>query len=282
MKSLVGHPFDTVKLRLQTSAIGRFSGPLDCFMRTIRFEGIRGIYKGLSPPLAGWIIMDSVMLGSLTYFKSILALMNGPDPFVPLHYWQHAVAGLGSGVCVSLVATPIEFAKAQLQVQYDKSTTKYRGPLSVIQSTVWQQGVWGLWRGLTACLLFRSWFAVLWSSYEWYRRQFEAWLSQNQRSFVPFFAGGCAATTFWVLAFPADVIKNRIMSQPVVSDRSRLLYPSLSSCVRAILRDNGGSWKGFYRGFTPCLLRSFPTNGAALLAFNWTINSNWLFNDNSI
>jgi Mitochondrial carrier protein len=25
--------------------------------------------------------------------------------------------------------------------------------------------------------------------------------------------------------------------------------------------------RGFYRGFTPCLLRSFPTNGAAILMY---------------
>ena len=43
----VGHPFDTVKVRLQTqSTISHvYSGPLDCVRKTAKWEGIRGFYK---------------------------------------------------------------------------------------------------------------------------------------------------------------------------------------------------------------------------------------------
>lgn len=37
--TIVGHPFDTVKVRLQTSTA--FRGGIDCLMRTIRKEGVR-------------------------------------------------------------------------------------------------------------------------------------------------------------------------------------------------------------------------------------------------
>ena len=38
---LAGHPFDTVKVRLQTEGkTGRFKGPLDCLMQTVRNEGV--------------------------------------------------------------------------------------------------------------------------------------------------------------------------------------------------------------------------------------------------
>ena len=52
--------FDTVKVRLQTSKDGQFKGPLDCVLRTIRVEGVSGLYKGATPPLVGWMVMDSV------------------------------------------------------------------------------------------------------------------------------------------------------------------------------------------------------------------------------
>jgi solute carrier family 25 carnitine/acylcarnitine transporter 20/29 len=45
---------------MQTSEHGRFRGPLDCVMQTIRKEGFSGFYKGATPPLVGWMIMDSV------------------------------------------------------------------------------------------------------------------------------------------------------------------------------------------------------------------------------
>lgn len=54
---------DTVKIRMQTTtkADGRFKGPLDCFLKTVRQEGPRALYKGATPPLVGWMFMDSIM-----------------------------------------------------------------------------------------------------------------------------------------------------------------------------------------------------------------------------
>lgn len=46
---LTGHPFDTIKVRLQTqSSQGRlFNGAWDCLVKTLKWEGIGGLYKGV-------------------------------------------------------------------------------------------------------------------------------------------------------------------------------------------------------------------------------------------
>lgn len=44
---LIGHPFDTVKTRLQTSPRGVYSGTIDCLKKTVRDEGMRGFYSGI-------------------------------------------------------------------------------------------------------------------------------------------------------------------------------------------------------------------------------------------
>ena len=44
------HPFDTIKVRLQTSSKTQFTGPVDCLMQTLRKEGVNGIYKGGKSP----------------------------------------------------------------------------------------------------------------------------------------------------------------------------------------------------------------------------------------
>ena len=47
-----GHPFDTIKVRLQTQpkpAPGQppmYAGTLDCVKKTVKHEGFRGLYKG--------------------------------------------------------------------------------------------------------------------------------------------------------------------------------------------------------------------------------------------
>src|SRR5205823_6561110 len=59
-QKIVGHPFDTIKVRLQTTEMSHFRGPVDCLMQTLRNEGFAGLYKGATPPLVGWMFMDSV------------------------------------------------------------------------------------------------------------------------------------------------------------------------------------------------------------------------------
>lgn len=51
---IVGHPFDLVKVRLQTSEKGVYSGAIDVVKKTIAREGLaRGLYAGVSAPLVG-------------------------------------------------------------------------------------------------------------------------------------------------------------------------------------------------------------------------------------
>lgn len=75
---------------------------------------------------------------------------------------------------------------------------------------------------------------------------------------------GFAATNFWIVAFPTDVIKNRIMSQ---EDSRPLKYETITKCAKSIYLNEGG-YRAFYRGFAPCLLRAFPTNASALFIFD--------------
>ena len=47
--TLVGHPFDTLKVRLQTQPVDKpiYRGLTDCFVKTLKWEGIGGLYRGV-------------------------------------------------------------------------------------------------------------------------------------------------------------------------------------------------------------------------------------------
>jgi solute carrier family 25 carnitine/acylcarnitine transporter 20/29 len=255
-KLLVGHPFDTIKIRMQTEGShGRFKGSWDCIRQTIGKEGLLACYKGATPPLIGWSIMDSVQMGSLTTYRMLLQDSKGN-----LTLLEHSLAGIGAGITVSFVASPIEIIKAKLQIQYDAKSKLYRGPIHCAQMLIKEDGLLkGLYRGMTGTLLFRSFFWVLWGSYEIYSQKLAA--LGIEKSMIPFFAGGLAANTFWTIAFPADVIKNRLMTRPKENPR----YSNIVQCARYVYRKEG--ILGFYRGFVPCFLRSFPTNASAIFVF---------------
>jgi solute carrier family 25 (mitochondrial carnitine/acylcarnitine transporter), member 20/29 len=280
-KLSVGHPFDTIKVRLQTSQKAQFTGPLDCLMQTIRREGIAGMYKGATPPLLGWMASDSVMLGSLTIYRKFLLHNVFANPtFRPtlsatelenmrLPTFGHGLAGIGAGFTVSFIACPVEHVKARLQVQYavKKSERFYSGPIDCARRLLKTHGLrGGLYHGLFATCLFRSFFLFWWGSYDLFTRAFQNHTKLSTPA-INFWAGGLSAQVFWLTSYPSDVIKQRIMTDPLggaLGDGERK-FPRWRDAARAVYRENG--WRGYWRGFVPCFLRAFPANAAALLAF---------------
>ncbi|KAF8928744.1 hypothetical protein BGZ58_009398 [Dissophora ornata] len=237
-KLVVGHPFDTIKVRMQTSSPDYFRGSLHCLTETLKKEGPRALYKGATPPLIGWAFMDSVMLGSLSNYR---LLLQGGDPNVKLTPFWSGIAGIGSGITVSFIAAPVEHIKARLQVQYDGKTKLYSGPVDCARQLIRNNGVTGLWKGLVATLWFRSWFFMWWGSYEIYSAQMRKRTNMSEAA-INFWAGGLGANTFWTFAFPCDVVKNKIMTQPDVKNPP---FPTIISCFKHVYRTDG--LRGFYR-----------------------------------
>ncbi|KAK7541568.1 mitochondrial carrier domain-containing protein [Phyllosticta citricarpa] len=268
-KLAVGHPFDTIKVRLQTSEKSRFSGPLECLVQTVRNEGMRGLYKGATPPLVGWMAMDSLMLGSLTVYRRLLR----EHVFTPVNAVEqsthklssvgHGVAGILAGWTVSFIAAPVEHVKARLQVQYaaEKSQRLYSGPIDCSTKLIRGHGLPGLFHGLSATLLFRTWFFAWWGSYDVLTRYLSANTSLSAPA-INFWAGGLSAQVFWLTSYPCDVVKQRIMTDPLGEGRK---YPRWKDAARAVWQETG--WRGYWRGFVPCFLRAFPANAMALVAF---------------
>nr|QKK35432.1 mitochondrial MC24 [Starmerella bombicola] len=259
-KLAVGHPFDTIKVRMQTNPAYRNS--LDCLIKTLRYDGVRGLYKGASPPLVGWMFMDSVTMGALTNYRSMLKTHVWPDaPELPLS--GKLLSAVAAGWTVSFVATPVEHIKARLQVQYnDKAGTKlYTGPLDCAAKLIRQKGIFkGLYHGLFATMVFRTNFIFWWGTYD----ILSAYLSKHtdlSKAAISFWSGGLGATMFWVMAYPTDVVKQQIL----IDNLDKPKYRSWMDAARGVYRQGGR--QAFTRGFPVSFIRSFPTNASALAAF---------------
>ncbi len=289
-------------MRLQTTDSARFSGPLQCVAQTVRHEGVRGLYKGATPPLVGWMFMDSVLMGSLTVYRRLLAehvfvaplpppppphssgqqqqqhqRRRGDDPDDPddpaeraarLPTVGHGLAGVLAGCTVSLVAAPVEHVKARLQVQYAarRSERLYSGPVDCARRIYGAHGLRGVYRGLSATLLFRSFFFFWWGSYDVLSRLLRERTALGEPA-VNFWAGGLSAQVFWVASYPSDVVKQRIMTDPLggrLGDGERK-FRRWTDAAAAVYREGGA--RGFWRGFLPCFLRAFPANAAALVTW---------------
>jgi solute carrier family 25 carnitine/acylcarnitine transporter 20/29 len=302
LSAAVGHPFDTVKVRLQTTDTSQFKGPLDCLLQTVRKEGFTGLYKGASPPLVGWMFMDSMyacqpslpakrspvssrlratqltghsMLGSLSVYRRVLndnffnprTTLLTEQPRLPVI--GHALAGTLAGWTVSFIAAPVEHIKARLQIQYaaEKSARLYSGPIDCLTKIYRGHGVRGLYHGLSATLLFRTFFCFWWGTYDLFTRQLQKHTNLSTPA-VNFWAGGLSAQIFWITSYPSDVVKQRIMTDPLGPERR---FQRWRDAARGVYADAG--WKGYWRGFVPCFLRAFPANAMALVAFEGVMRS---------
>lgn len=267
------HPFDTIKIRMQTALAMRFKSPFDCLLQTMRKEGFRALYKGATPQLIGCMSMDSLMLGSLAQYRRLINA-HVVQPFrarQPDIMWAgretekntlpllgHGIAGMLAGWTVSLLAAPIEHVKARLQVHYSAQQAR---PTHLACNIIRLYGIYGLWHGLGATLLFRTFFFFWWSSYELLTRT----LHKHTNLSVPavnFWAGGLSAQIFWITSYPFDVVKHWIMTDDLGAERKFLRWRDAAKAVHQSV-----GWRGYWRGFVPCFLRAFPANGMALVVF---------------
>ena len=173
-----------------------------------------------------------------------------------------------AGHTVSFIAGPVEHVKARLQIQYaaQKHERLYSGPVDCTKKLLNAHGMPGLFHGLSSTLFFRSFFFFWWGSYDIFTR----WFQQNTQLSAPainFWAGGLSSQVFWLTSYPSDVVKQRIMTDPLggrLNDGVRK-FPRWKDAATAVYRESG--WRGYWRGFLPCFLRAFPANGVALVAF---------------
>ncbi|CCH45043.1 Calcium-binding mitochondrial carrier protein [Wickerhamomyces ciferrii] len=262
MKNLVGHAPDSIKVRLQTDTVKRYNGVIDCCVKTYKTQGVRGFYLGFTPPLVGWLVMDSVMLGSLHNYRRIIKRNFYPKE-EKLDLKGLVGAGVLAGWTVSFIAAPIELAKVKLQTQYgSKTESKYSGPIAVIKDVYKTNGLGinGLFKGLISTLIFRTNFITWWGSYELITRGLKKNTNMND-FWINFTAGGASASAFYITAYPSDVVKSYLLAD----DRFNGSFKSWKLAAKEIYQTKG--WKGFTKGFTPAFIRAFPANAAALAAF---------------
>eukprot|EP00048_Salpingoeca_helianthica_P021213 m.10997 g.10997 ORF g.10997 m.10997 type:complete len:302 (-) comp5714_c0_seq2:141-1046(-) len=259
---LAGHPFDTIKVRLQTDSARRFRGPWHCLVETVRGEGLRAVYKGITPPLLATGIINSLLFGMQGWFTHNIASARGHQPTQP-HISDICAAALCSGLAISIVVAPVEGIKARLQVDY---TLRGQGPIACARRVVSTLGVRnGLYRGWLPTALCRMSNYAYFGPYEYIRRLVSPVGPDGkpQRTLpASIAAGGLTGVCYWLSCYPIDVIKNRLQAAP---DRSPPVYRGMVDAARAIHAEAGV--RGFFRGFVPCILRAFPANASCFVAF---------------
>jgi len=225
-------------------------------------EGALGLYKGVQSPLVGMALMNSVLF--LSYGQSKAFLQKDKDDILTIP--QLFLAGGMVGFTVSFVESPVDFFKSQLQVQYGTGTPKYNGFLDCASKIIKNHGIRGMYQGLGATFIRDvPANAVYFGFYELSRRAFlkTGQKVQDLETWKVLVSGGIGGVMYWLLTYPTDVIKSSMQTDSIV--RSERKYSGWLDCASKIFKADG--IKGFFKGFAPCLLRSFPANAVCFVAY---------------
>jgi len=118
---MVGHPFDTIKVRLQTQDVIkpvfgstphlRYKGGWDCMMRTIRQEGFLALYKGMSGPMVTVPVVNAIVFAfyeqALSFFRAATKARQEAQALCRMDPWTEDGKRNPNGPAVSLTATSL-------------------------------------------------------------------------------------------------------------------------------------------------------------------------------
>lgn len=249
-------PIDVIKTRLQLDHRGTYSGIINCGQTIIKEEGVRSLWKGLTPFATHLTLKYALRMGTNATYQSLLRDENGK-----LTDGRRLVAGFSAGITEALIiVTPFEVVKIRLQQQKGmaRELLKYRGPIHAVSVIAREEGLRGLWSGATPtimrngtnqmCLFWakNNFDRLLWGKLEGDGRQLTMLQSMG--------SGFSAACLGPFATGPFDVVKTRLMAQE--RGNKPVKYRSLLHALTVIPQEEG--LRALWKGLLPRLLRIPP------------------------
>lgn len=270
---LVGHPFDTVKVRLQTQDAKKpvYRGTYHCLSLIVKKESAIGLFRGMSSPMAGLGFINAIVFG---VYGTIQRHLSEPNSIR-----GHFLSGCTAGLVQSLVTSPMEMTKIRIQLQgqldsaaMSKSIPKgalYKNPFDCLAKVHRADGIRGLYKGFSVTVLRDApGFGVYFACNEFFTRKIFADEEGNLSTPCLMVAGGMAGVTSWMACYPTDVIKSRLQADGASGTKA---YASIWDCVVKSYRAEGP--KVFFRGFNTTIIRAFPVNATTFSVVAWVIKT---------
>lgn len=125
-----------------------YSGTWDCLTKTVKNEGVRGLYKGMAAPLAGVSPIFAISFFGYGVGKKIF--QADKQEYKTLRTFS---AGAFSGIFTTIIMSPGERIKCLLQIQQGSANKKYNGPVDVAKQLYKEGGIRSVYRGAVATML---------------------------------------------------------------------------------------------------------------------------------
>jgi len=212
--TIMSHPIDTIKTRIQSGSAKNIFDAIQ----------MKKFYSGIRAPLLGIPLEKSIVFGFYNLGKQ-----NGLNNF-----WSGIIGGFMS----TLIVTPIEYVKVNLQ---------NKTPLSALKIS-------NIYKGFipTVCRETPG-FGIYFTVYNYLNNNYN-----KSKSYINNFTyGGLSGLFAWIFIYPSDLVKT--IKQDISNTKS------LQQIILDIYNKNG--LKGFYKGFHFAAARAVPLHSGVFLGY---------------
>ena len=248
-------PFERIKVQLQLTASRQSPAVAEVVAQIYRAGGLRAFFQGNLTNCFKVAPQSAVFFAATDVFKRTLPTRGDPTR-VQLHSF---LAGTLAGITSQFAIYPLEPLKTRMTVALPN---QYASLLDCARQLVRQEGVVGLYRGITPSLLGcipyagtqRLVYDELQSIYTRYTPD------ERPRPLASFISGFVSSCVGMTMSYPFVVVRTNMHAQGmphVLGDQQqRFRYQGLTDTSLNILRNQGVA--GFFRGLGANLVKAAP------------------------
>jgi solute carrier family 25 folate transporter 32 len=252
-------PLDVAKTRVQVQAsLGyrKYTGLFDT-MRTIWLEeGMRGFYRGLEPSLITIPVFWAVYFSA--YEKLHTALQEHDHG---THIYHHCLAAAGSALAADCITNPLWVVRTRMMTDiYHHSEANRQHTLGAIRRLVREEGLRGMYKGLSASLLGITHVVVQFPIYEELKLSIQEQRQGNKLGPADLvFASATSKLIASTVTYPHEVLRSRLQ------DFRGPESGGLRATFMSVWEREG--FRGFYQGLTINLIRVVPACVCTFLTY---------------
>ncbi|PIN14985.1 Mitochondrial FAD carrier protein [Handroanthus impetiginosus] len=258
-------PLDVIKTRLQVHGLPemqasgrRGSVILVSLQNVVRNEGLKGLYRGLTPTLVALLPNWAVYFTVYGHLKELLLSYEGGKD--QLTIGSNMIAAAGAGAATAIATNPLWVVKTRLQTQgMRQDVVPYKNIFSALRRIAHEEGFRGWYSGLLPSLAGISHVAIQFPAYE----RMKVYLAKRDNKSInklsPWevaIASSFSKVVASVSTYPHEVVRSRLQEQGQVRN-SELQYAGVVDCIKKVFKKEG--IPGFYRGCVTNLLRTTPS-----------------------